>query len=506
MIERLYFTNNITFDELNLEFKNGLIVFTGSSGAGKSVIFKSILAAFGIFESSASLLEISIDDKINDESIENSNPNVFRVKKDKVTRYFINNQAVSKKIMSELNASNIRYLSAKNYDDFEPNYLLKMLDLIIIKKEQNYENTLNEYKNNFKKLDELEKEYKKLCEDENKINDLKELLSLEIKKIKDINPKIGEYEKLLDIKTKLSKRDKIEQALRKSEGIFAYESSVLELLRLANIDSEFFVSAMNELNDIYNDLNNDSSELDIEEILNRLEKLHYLVKRYGSVEDALNILKDKEKELNIYENIDYEKDNIEKELKTLKNKLISDAKAISKIRLIYLNELECKINDYLNLLYLDKIALRLVEFELGINGIDRFEISLNKAGFKEISSGELNRLRLAFLASFADFIDYANGYIFLDEIDANLSGKEAISIANVISKLSKHYQIFVITHMPWICAKANQHFLVSKENNKSFARELRKDEVANELARMISDENISQSALDFAKTILEGKE
>lgn len=104
MIERLYFTNNITFDELNLEFKNGLIVFTGSSGAGKSVIFKSILAAFGIFESSASLLEISIDDKINDESIENSNPNVFRVKKDKVTRYFINNQAVSKKIMSELNA------------------------------------------------------------------------------------------------------------------------------------------------------------------------------------------------------------------------------------------------------------------------------------------------------------------------------------------------------------------------------------------------------------------
>lgn len=506
MIERLYFKNNITFDEVNIEFKNGLVVFSGSSGAGKSVIFKSILSAFAMQECTANLLEISIDDEIKDESIENSDINVLRVKKDKSTRYFINNQAVSKKLMSELNSHNVRYLSAKNYDDFEPAYLLKMLDLIAIKNEKNFKSELEDYKNTYKQYQELSLEFKQLCEDESKINDLKDFLRLEISKIQEINPKAGEYESLLDTKTKLSKKDKIEQALRKSEGIFAYESSVKELLRLANIDSDFFTNCMSELNDIYNELNDENDEVNIEEILNRLEKLQYLVKKYGSVEDSLIALENKKQELNRYENIDFEKSNLEKTLKTMKNDLYSKAKNISKIRKIYLKELECKINDYLNLLYLEDLKLSLLEFELGISGFDKFEISLNNAGFKEISSGELNRLRLAFLASFADFIGYANGYIFLDEIDANLSGKEAMSIANIISKLSKHYQIFAITHMPWICAKANQHFLVSKENNKSFVRELRKDEIANELARMISDENISQSALEFAKTILEGKE
>lgn len=506
MIERLYCKNNITFDEINLEFKKGLIVFSGSSGAGKSVIFKSILAAFGMFDSTANLLEVSISDKINDESIENAEPNVFRVKKDKVTRYFINNQAVSKKIISELNLNNVRYLSVTNYDDFAPEYLLKMLDEVIITKDENYKNLLSDFRNDYKNFIALKNEYIKLCEDEKKVNDLKEFLSYEIKKIKEINPKIGEYEELMELKSKLSKRDKIEQMLAKSEGIFAYESSVCELLRLSNIDSDFFTSAMSELNDIINELNNFQNEVNIEEILNRLEKLNYLVKKYGSIEESINILKTKEKELEIYENIEFEKKNLEKQQAKLENSIKLKAKNISDIRKIYIKELENKINGYLNLLYLDGISINLNEISISINGIDFFDISLNKASFKDISSGELNRLRLAFLASFTDFLNCANGYIFLDEIDANLSGKEAISIANVISKLSSYYQIFVITHMPWICARANQHFLVSKEGNISFVKELQQSEIVNELARMISDENINSQALEFAKTLLEGNE
>ncbi|WP_267523130.1 AAA family ATPase [Campylobacter sp. MG1] len=504
MIERLYFKNNITFNEVNLDFKNGLIVFSGSSGAGKSVIFKSILAAFGIFESTASLLEVSISDKIFDESIENADPNVFRVKKDKVTRYFINNQAVSRKLLNELNLSNIRYLSAKNYDDFEPNYLLNMLDEIIIKNDDNFKDILINFRNDYKEFNKIKIEYQKLCDDEKKINDLKEFLSYEIKKIKDINPKIGEYEELIELKTKLSKRDKIENILTKVEGIFSYENSVLELLRLSNINSDFFVSAMSELNDIVNELNNFHNETNIEEILNRLEKLNHLVKKYGSIEDCIIALNNKEKELKLYENIDFEKLNLENKQLEIDNKLREYAIKISNTRKIYIKKLEEKINGYLNLLYLDNIFISLKEAPLSINGIDYFDISLNKASFKDISSGELNRLRLAFLASFADFIDVTNGYIFLDEIDANLSGKEAVSIANVISKLSNYYQIFVITHMPWICARANQHFLVVKEDNISFVKELKESDKVKEIARMISDENISQSALDFAKTLLEG--
>ena len=502
MIERLYFKDNITFPEVSLEFKKGLIVFSGSSGAGKSVIFKSILAAFGMFESFASVLEVSVNDKINDESIENADPNVFRVKKDKVTRYFINNQAVSKKFITEINSNNIRYLSTKDYSDFEPSYLLKMLDLVASKHYDGFAKLLSDFRSDFAVYEKTCEQLKKLLADEEKVNDLKDFLSYEIKKIKDLNPKIGEYEELLEIKTRLSKRDKIDNALTKSEGIFAYESSVCELLRLANIDSEFFTSAMRELNEIFNDLSESDDDVNIEEVLNRVEQLHYLVKKYGSIEDALNTLKEKQEELKTYENIEEKIHELNSLIKKQKDNLTKQALNIQEIRKIFIKKLEKIINDYLNLLYLDAIFLRLDETELGINGLDSFGFSLNKASFKEISSGELNRLRLAFLASFCDFLDYANGYIFLDEIDANLSGKEAASVANVISKLSKHYQIFAITHMPWICAKANQHFLVSKENDVSLARELEDSEKANELARMISDENISSHALEFARSLL----
>lgn len=97
MIDRVYFKNNLSFDEAELYFDNGLMVFTGSSGAGKSVVFKSILSVFGFFDVSASLVEVSLDDKIDLEGIQNEDINTFKAIKDKQTRYFINNQSIGKK-------------------------------------------------------------------------------------------------------------------------------------------------------------------------------------------------------------------------------------------------------------------------------------------------------------------------------------------------------------------------------------------------------------------------
>jgi DNA repair protein RecN (Recombination protein N) len=90
----------------------------------------------------------------------------------------------------------------------------------------------------------------------------------------------------------------------------------------------------------------------------------------------------------------------------------------------------------------------------------------------------------------------------LDEIDANLSGKESQSIAQVLSQLSKSYQIFAISHQPQLSATANEHFLIQKHNNISTVKLLNKDERISEISRMISGENITKEAIIFAKELL----
>ena len=95
-----------------------------------------------------------------------------------------------------------------------------------------------------------------------------------------------------------------------------------------------------------------------------------------------------------------------------------------------------------------------------------------------------------------------NGILFLDEIDANLSGKESQSIAKVLEVLSKNYQIFAISHQPQLSATAKQHFLVKKTNNESFVTKLNKQQRIAEISRMISGENITDQAKEFAKQLL----
>ncbi|EAL7623417.1 DNA recombination protein RecN, partial [Campylobacter coli] len=104
MINRVLMKENLGFKEVELEISQGLTVFTGLSGAGKSVLFKGILSAFALSESEAKLVEIELDDKIDLEEygIEGEEENVFKLLKDKNTKYFINNQSISKKSLIHL--------------------------------------------------------------------------------------------------------------------------------------------------------------------------------------------------------------------------------------------------------------------------------------------------------------------------------------------------------------------------------------------------------------------
>ncbi|EAI3921161.1 DNA recombination protein RecN [Campylobacter upsaliensis] len=506
MISRILMKENLGFKEANLKLSEGLTVFSGLSGAGKSVLFKGILAAFGFGESEAKFVELELDDKLDLESfgIESEDENVFKMLKEKSTKYFINNQSIAKKSLQSLSKSFIKYLSVKDNNEFSNEKFLTLLDALESAKNPKFNETKEKFEQIFKEYNENSLKLNRVLEEERRIEELKELAQTHIEKISKINPKSGEYEELLKLKKRLSKRDKIEEAWNKVGGIFEYEKAVLDALNLSEVDANFFSECFNELRIIAENQKMEELDFDIEALLDRISDLSYLIKRYESIEGALETLELKKKELEHYENLSFEKKELELLNRDLKEKLEKKAHILSEARVRNLGVLEDFLNDYLAKLYMKNLKLDCVQNdEINLFGKDEIKLSVSETKLKNLSSGELNRLRLAFIATECKILNSGRGIIFLDEIDANLSGKEAMSIAKVLDELSRFYQIFAISHLPQLSSKAHNHFLVEKNGKQSYVKKLEKEERIKELARMVSGEQISDEALQFARTLFE---
>lgn len=511
MINRIYLKEFLSFNEVDMELNNGLVVFTGPSGAGKSVLMKNILSLFAIEEAKANLGEVTLSNtNIENDAYDieaNDDIVIKEIKKDKV-RYFLNNQTISKKNLNSFSKNLIKHLHLKDTSDFDSSKLITFLDSLCEKETKKFKKTKDEFSSIFIELQKVKKELNKIREDESKLEDLKEFAKFEIDKIEAINPKIDEYEELNEIKKKLSKKEKIQEAMEKASPIFAHTSSVTSALELLEEDSSFFDEALNELNNVFEKFNDslyELEELDIENVLDRIEKLSGLQKRFGSIEAAIEYKEEKKKELDSYENISFEKAILEKNLLKYEKEIEILAKELTVYRKKAANTLEKKINYYLKFLYLSNAKLNICEKTLDKTGIDEAIFELNGVNLDTISSGEFNRLRLALLTSISEFDIVSNGILFLDEIDANLSGKESEAIATVLEKLSKTYQIFVISHQPQLTSTASQHFLVDKKNGVSSVKNLKYEDKIKEIARMISGENITEDAYNFAKNLLDEK-
>ena len=508
MISRVYLKDCLSFEEVDLEFKKGLNIFTGPSGAGKSILMQAILSLFALADVKANLGEVLLNNsKIDDETYDLSSDDdiiIKSIKKDKV-RYFLNNQSVSKKNLSDFSFKLIKHLNLKDTSEFDSLKLLDFLDRLTIQKNSDFKTIKDEFNISYKEFQETKKELQKILDDESKLEDLKEFAKFEIDKIEQINQTIDEYEELNLIKKRLAKKEKIEIAIKKASGIMEFNHSVISALELMEVDSSFFDETMNELNNIFEKFSDSLHELDdinIENVLDRIEKLSALQKRFGSIEECLKYKEQKKLELESYENIFFQKEKLEKRFENLNKQLYILAKQISDFRKESSIILEEKINEYLKFLYLSDAKIILNEKELDSTGVDEVIFELNGVSLDTISSGEYNRLRLALLTSMSEFDIVDNGILFLDEIDANLSGKESDAISKVLNKLSDSYQIFAISHQPQLTSTSDQHFLVDKNNQKSFVKLLNKDNKIKEIARMISGENVTVEALNFAKNLL----
>ncbi len=508
MIERFYLKDYLSFKEVELNLQSGLVVFTGPSGSGKSILMNSILSSLGVSGCDASLCESAVTWELDGDAlgIQSDDINVFKHIKKEKSRYFVNNQSISKKSMNHLSSNYLRHLSLKDFSDFENDNLLDILDKRVQKKHSTIVELKERYKHVFLEHKRVKSELLKIEEEEKKIVELKEFALFEIQKIQTINPSPSEDEELLQIKKELSRKEKALEKISEANAIFSYEYQVTQVLNTLDVDSSFFDDAMNELRVVLDNAQERFSALDdvdIEEVLNRIEELSELKRRYGSIEEALKYKEQKEKELQKYENIEITKDELVQKFQTLTKELQELASTLSTLRNNELGSFNTDLNRYLKELYLRDAKLSIQEGEYTISGKDTLSITLNQTALSKVSTGEFNRLRLAILALKSEHMEKNGGVLMLDEIDANLSGEESMSVARVLRQLSKHFQIFVISHQPQLTSMGNQHFLVHKNGELSEVSELGFEQRVNEIARIISGESVSEEAKSFAKELLE---
>ncbi len=503
MIERILIKDSAAFKEVVLYPHKGFNVISGVSGSGKSVLMESILALFGFKDSNASLVEcelsgINLEDYgiLSDEGV-----TLSVIKKDKI-KYFINNQSSSKKRIKDIFGSHLHYIHSNSTTELDN--VLHLFDLIISKQDSAFASLLATYVESYRDFVCFRNELNKLKDDEKRINELKELISFEINQIESINPQIGEYERLLDLKKDLSKKEKMLEKISIAKATIDGFSQLISVMESIP-DAPDYSDILREIDSIINDEEDRLLSIevsDIESVLNRIELLSKLVYKYGSIQESLEHLTKKKQELEYYENISFNRQNLESKIETILTILQNQAKEMSGIRSKYLDFFIERVNYYCECLMLNKANITLYEKELGDDGLDVLEIKLGDSAISTLSSGEFNRLKLALLCISVECSN-KNGIIILDEIDANLSGGESDGVAKVLSILSKSYQIFSISHQAHMPSFANHHYLVKKSDEKSEVILLDKEGRIYEIARMISGKTITNEAILFAREKLQ---
>ena len=174
MFNRVYIKSLISFDKIELELEKGLVVISGSSGAGKSLFMNSILSTFGYCRAEASLCEISVDKPLSlkSEVYDFEDEITLKALKKKKVRYYIDGQNISKKSLNNLFSPFVQHLSVRDKSGFESHKLIELIDNSLISSNKSFGKLRKEYTKRYRnykiKMDELNK----IKRDESKLSEL----------------------------------------------------------------------------------------------------------------------------------------------------------------------------------------------------------------------------------------------------------------------------------------------------------------------------------------------
>lgn len=550
MLQTLYIENIAVIEKITIDFRKGLNVLTGETGAGKSIIIDAINAVMGqrtskdIIRTGEQSAFVSAQfDNINSEVIKKLDELGFsddegiliiqrtlNLSGKSVCK--INGRPATVSMLKELSKYLINiHGQHENYELFSPETHIDYIDSYGKSKEllDDYEERYREYKILKKKLDEAN------SDESERLKEI-DLLSFQVQELNDADIQPGEQELLEAERTSLMSYEKIFSLLNEAKmlltgdenadgGVELIDSVCSDIQQASRYNSEY-EDLSNMLSDIYYNLQDcadsisdaiDNLESDpqrLEEIEERLDLLNRLTRKYNCSCDELIPLNEKmQTRLDELLNFDKNRDELLKAFEDSEKLTMQSAQRLSNHRKKVAQEFSKKVKTEMSFLNMPNVELvpKFGTTEFTSKGIDKAELLISanpgevpRPVAKIASGGELSRMMLAIktVLSSSDTVDT----LIFDEVDTGISGSAAEKVGLKLKEVSENSQVLCVTHQAQIAALADNHYLIRKkvDDGRTFTdvsildHEGRK----NELARIIGGVNITQAALAHAESML----
>ena len=541
----------------NIEFKPGLTVLTGETGAGKTMVLTAlglvlgsksdsdlvragqeraiVTGKFAVPKDLASQI-IDAGGEIEEESVVISRTVSTAGKSRVLVGGVVSSAAAVSSFASSLVEIHAQSSSSKLT---KPGVARELLDRFAGIDLTAYQQTFDQYQQMLRRINELKEQ---LSQADRQIAELSELADEFAK----LNPKSGELVEIENEIAKLGSVEVLNQAVSAALNLFENEDlsavNMLQQIRKSldqvngkdkQLDAitERYTESLLNLQDISSDLTSYLSQLEadpnrFEKLQDRKASLNSLLKRYGkgsdkeaAFEQLLIDGKSAKERIADLSGGDQRVAELQKEADSLFKQLQEQGLALSKLRKEKGEYLSSQVTDEVRSLSMPNSSF-VIEQTVGdvknsksftSNGIDEISIlfSAHSGGTplalnKVASGGELSRVMLALEVVIAE-AEPIGTYIF-DEVDAGVGGKAAIEVGRRLSKLSKSAQVIVITHLAQVAAWADNHLVVKKSENglvtQSDVMEVSATERKIEIARMLSGQEDSQTAQEHAGELL----
>lgn len=555
MLQSLSIRNVVLIDKLDLDFKSGLSVLTGETGAGKSILLDSlglvlgnraetslirqgedklsVTAQFSLQKQTPALralldeYEIEADDEL---LIKRS------LTRDGKGKIFINDQPAGAKLLKEIG----KYL-VEVHGQFDNQGLLNPANHLDVLDAYGAYKPLVErtaaafatYKKARAARQEAEKNIARAKEDE-------ENLRHWVDELEKMNPRPDEEDELGKKRQEMMNAEKIIDSLNYAYGALTERADVQGAIRSAQsamdkantlVDGRYqtiidmldqalidISETVNELEEVSHNVSLNQNEL--ENIEERLYALRGLARKHNvAVSDLPQTLADFRNRLSTIELGEEGIAALRKAEDTAKLDYVKAANELSSARQAAALQLDNKVMSELPPLKMEKARfVTVVEktdesgwSEKGFNNV-YFTVATNPNSpqgplNKIASGGELARFMLALKVNLAQSSSVAT--MIFDEVDAGVGGATAQAVGERLARLARDVQVLVVTHSPQVAACGNNHFKVEKSTadnvTTTTVRELTKIEKSEEIARMLAGEVITDAARAAAKVLMKEK-
>ena len=551
MLRQLYIRNFTLIDELDITFKPGFSVITGETGAGKSIILGAIGQILGnradarmvkagcdkcVIEAHFDLSNYDMESFFDDNDIDYEPEDCIirrELKANGKSRAFINDTPVALTTARELGQQLVDIHSQhQNLLLQKEDFQLNVVDIIAHNSQ-----LLNDYRtlfDGYAKAKAALREKEEECEKDRANEDFLRFQADELAKAQLVD---GEQEELEQELETLSHAEDIKGALFDADNLLSgddrsiTQSCKTMLSRLSDIGdvypairqvTERIDSAYIELKDIARDISNLAESIDFDPARltmanERLDTIYTLQKKHHveSVAELIAIRDSLTARLNDITNSEDMLEDMRRQVEDMHRKATEAAARLTESRQEAARHVTEQLLAQMTALGMPnaRFEIKFEKKELAVDGADRisYMFSANKNVPLEpiaqvASGGEVARVMLSLKAMISGAVKLPT--IIFDEIDTGVSGRVAEMMAQIMRQMGRaDRQVISITHLPQIAALGTTHYKVEKTDTDdttiSRMRMLGHDERITEIAQMLSGSNISDAAIENAKSLLE---